>query len=92
MEFESFNLQKKRVLVVDDATINRKICSRKVKKLLPSIEITECASGKACLEEYEHDHTNIMGIFLDFHMPGMVSNSVWLSSHIFVIAELISNL
>ena len=73
-EFESFNLQKKRVLVVDDATINRKICSRKVKKLLPSIEITECASGKACLEEYEHDHTNIMGIFLDFHMPQMVSS------------------
>lgn len=76
-EFEGFNLKKTpRVLVVDDATINRKICSRKIKKLLPSIEITECASGKACIEEYEHDHANIVGIFLDFHMPGMDGDEV----------------
>ena len=76
-EFESFNLKKNpRVLVVDDATINRKICSRKVKKLLPSVEITECANGKSCVEEYVHDHANIMGIFLDYHMPGMDGDEV----------------
>ena len=61
-----------RVLVVDDSTINRKICSRKIKKLLPGVEITECSSGKSCIEEYEHNYRNIMGIFLDFHMPGML--------------------
>lgn len=72
-EFENFGLKEKspRVLVVDDATINRKICARKVSKLLPSVEITQCANGKSCIEEYEHDHVNIMGIFLDYHMPGM---------------------
>ena len=59
------------MFVVDDATINRKICARKVSKLLPSVEITQCANGKSCIEEYEHDHANIMGIFLDYHMPGM---------------------
>mmetsp|Transcript_10668 Transcript_10668/g.18196 ORF Transcript_10668/g.18196 Transcript_10668/m.18196 type:complete len:1088 (-) Transcript_10668:69-3332(-) len=76
-EFEGFGFgeggtrKRPRVLVVDDSTINRKICSRKIKKLLPGVEITECASGKSCIQEYEHDYQNIMGIFLDFHMPGM---------------------
>jgi CheY-like chemotaxis protein len=76
-EFEGFgfgegsNRKRPRVLVVDDSTINRKICSRKIRKLLPGVEITECASGKSCIQEYEHDYKNIMGIFLDFHMPGM---------------------
>lgn len=76
-EFEAFgfgeggNRKRPRVLVVDDSTINRKICSRKIKKLLPGIEITECPSGKTCIQEYENDHQNIVGIFLDFHMPGM---------------------
>lgn len=76
-EFEGFGFgegsdkKRPRVLVVDDSTINRKICSRKIKKLLPSVEITECANGKSCIQEYEHDYKNIMGIFLDFHMPGM---------------------
>lgn len=85
-EFESFVFangdarKSPRVLVVDDSTINRKICSRKVKKLLPAVEITECASGKSCIEEYQHDYKNIMGIFLDFHMPGMVGD-VSLSSY-----------
>lgn len=75
-EFESFGFgeggtkKRPRVLVVDDSTINRKICSRKIKKLLPGVEITECSSGRLCIEEYEHDYKNIMGIFLDFHMPG----------------------
>ena len=77
-EFEGFGFgvggkrKPPRVLVVDDSTINRKICSRKIKKLLPGVEITECSSGKSCIEEYEHDYRNIMGIFLDFHMPGML--------------------
>lgn len=77
-EFEGFGFgeggkrKQPRVLVVDDSTINRKICSRKIKKLLPGVEITECPSGKSCIEEYEHDYGNIMGIFLDFHMPGML--------------------
>ena len=76
-EFENFRFsnggteKSPRVLVVDDSTINRKICSRKVNKLLPAIEITECANGARCIEEYEHDYKNILGIFLDFHMPGM---------------------
>lgn len=76
-EFESFRFanggteKSPRVLVVDDSTINRKICSRKVKKLLPAVEITECANGQRCIEEYEHDYKNILGVFLDFHMPGM---------------------
>jgi len=76
-DFESFGFadggarKSPRVLVVDDSTINRKICSRKVQKLLPAVEITQCASGKSCIEEYEDDYANIMGIFLDFHMPGM---------------------
>lgn len=75
-EFERFgfgeggNRKQPRVLVVDDSTINRKICSRKIRKLLPGVEITECSSGKSCIEEYEHDYKNIMGLFLDFHMPG----------------------
>ena len=75
-DFESFGFgeggtrKRPRILVVDDTTINRKICSRKIKKLLPGVEITECPSGKICIQEYEHDHKNIMGIFLDFHMPG----------------------
>jgi CheY-like chemotaxis protein len=78
-EFEGFgfgegsNKKRPRVLVVDDSTINRKICSRKIRKLLPGVEITECASGKSCIQEYEHDYKNIMGIFLDFHMPGMIN-------------------
>ena len=76
-EFEGFgfgvgsNKKQPRVLVVDDSTINRKICSRKIRQLLPGVEITECSSGKSCIQEYEHDYKNIMGIFLDFHMPGM---------------------
>jgi len=76
-EFEGFGFgeggtrKRPRVLVVDDSTINRKICSRKIKKLLPGVEITECASGKSCIQEYEHGYQNIMGIFLDFHMPGV---------------------
>lgn len=65
-----------RLLVVDDSAINRKICSRKIKQLLPDIEITECASGPRCVEEYEHDYNNIIGIFLDFHMPGMDGDEV----------------
>lgn len=75
-EFEAFGFgeegkrKRPRVLVVDDSTINRKICSRKIKKLLPNVEITECSNGQTCIQEYEHDHQNIMGIFLDFHMPG----------------------
>ena len=75
-EFEGFGFgeggmkKRPRVLVVDDSTINRKICSRKIKKLLPGVEITECSSGRICIQEYEHDYMNIMGIFLDFHMPG----------------------
>lgn len=78
-EFEGFgfgegsNKKQPRVLVVDDSTINRKICSRKIRKLLPGVEITECSSGKSCIQEYEHDYKNIMGIFLDFHMPGLVN-------------------
>lgn len=77
-EFEGFgfgegrNRKRPRVLVVDDSAINRKICSRKITKLLPMVEITECANGKSCIREYEHDYKNIMGIFLDFHMPGMI--------------------
>jgi hypothetical protein len=74
--FANANISSKpRILVVDDSTINRKICTRKIKKLLPDVEITECASGKTCLHEYEHDHKNIMGIFLDFHMPGRFETS-----------------
>ncbi len=75
-EFESFGFgeggskKRPRVLVVDDSTINRKICSRKIKKLLPGVEITECSNGPLCIQEYEHDYKHIMGIFLDFHMPG----------------------
>lgn len=82
-EFESFGFanggtrKSPRILVVDDSTINRKICSRKIRKLLPAVEVTECSSGKSCIEEYEHDYKNIMGIFLDFHMPGMSSLFVY---------------
>ena len=80
-EFESFannSAIKKnlRLLVVDDSTINRKICSRKIKQLVPAVEITECANGQRCLEEYQHDYNNIIGIFLDFHMPGMDGDEV----------------
>eukprot|EP00804_Cyclotella_cryptica_P007284 CCRYP_002530-RA/>CCRYP_002530-RA protein AED:0.10 eAED:0.10 QI:89/1/1/1/0.83/0.85/7/208/1057 len=80
-EFESFThnnglKRTPRLLVVDDSTINRKICSRKIKQLLPAVEITECASGLRCIEEYEHDYNNIIGIFLDFHMPGMDGDEV----------------
>lgn len=72
-EFEELGLVGKglKVLVVDDSSINRKLCSRKIKAWLPNVAITECASGHALLEEYEHDHSIIMGIFLDFHMHGM---------------------
>jgi len=72
-EYESLGIAARnpKLLVVDDSSINRKLCTRKIKTWLPGVAITECSSGKGLIEEYEHDHSIIMGIFLDFHMPGM---------------------
>lgn len=72
-EYEELGLAeiKPKVLVVDDSSINRKLCSRKIKTWLPHVVITECSSGQALLDEYDHDHSIIMGVFLDFHMSGM---------------------
>ena len=72
-QFEELGIaaRKPKVMVVDDSSINRKLCRRKIKSLLPDIAIAECSSGQALVEEYEHDHSIIMGVFLDFHMHGM---------------------
>ena len=72
-EYESLGIASRnpKLLVVDDSSINRKLCSRKIKAWLPGVAITECSSGKGLIEEYEHDHSIIMGVFLDFHMHGM---------------------
>jgi len=72
-EYESLGIASRnpKLLVVDDSSINRKLCSRKIKTWLPGVAITECSSGKGLIEEYEHDHSIIMGVFLDFHMHGM---------------------
>lgn len=72
-EFEMLGLASRglKILVVDDSSINRKLCGRKIRTWLPDVTIANCSSGKAAIEEYEYDHPIIMGIFLDFHMHGM---------------------
>lgn len=74
-EYKSLGLvdrnPKPTIMVVDDSSINRKLCRRKIKTWLPDVNIVECDSGRALIDEYEHDHPIIMGVFLDFHMHGM---------------------
>ena len=72
-EFDSQGLQEKgvRVMVVDDSAINRKLCSRKIKRWMPSVAIIECPSGSVALEEYQSAPSNVMGIFMDYHMHDM---------------------
>jgi len=72
-EFEALGFREKgvRVLVVDDSAINRKLCGRKIRRWLPSVKITECTSGSSALAEYEHYSSDIMGIFMDYHMHDM---------------------
>jgi CheY-like chemotaxis protein len=72
-EFDSRGLRDKgvKVMVVDDSAINRKLCSRKVRRWMPSVTITECQSGVVALEEYQRSPSNVMGIFMDYHMHDM---------------------
>lgn len=58
------------ILVVDDSNINRKLCRLKIKKWLPDVTVLECANMESALQEYEHGHERIMGVFMDYHMPG----------------------
>jgi len=72
-DFDALGLRERgvRILVVDDSTINRKLCSRKIRRFMPSVKVTECSSGTAALEEYESSPQTVMGIFMDYHMQDM---------------------
>jgi hypothetical protein len=61
-EFDSRGLRDKgvRVMVVDDSAINRKLCSRKIRRWMPSVIIAECSSGKIALEEYQRSPSSVM--------------------------------
>lgn len=61
-EFDSRGLNDRgvRVMVVDDSAINRKLCSRKIRRWMPSVIISECSSGKIALEEYQKSPDSVM--------------------------------
>lgn len=72
-EFDKRGLRDKgvRVMVVDDSGINRKLCSRKIRRWMPSVTIVECSSGSIAMEEYQRSPATVMGIFMDYHMFDM---------------------
>lgn len=56
------------VLIVDDSELNRKMLGQ---MLGSRFDISEAASGEACLQLLEQNATGISIVLLDIHMPGI---------------------